>query len=447
MNQIESTQISRRTALKAAGTFALAPALLAACGSSGGGSSSGGKVSLDFWTHTDPPLVDVTKAAVASFEKANPDISIKYTTIPNAQFFTKMLTSMSTGSGPDVFDMNDNYVAGDYIPRNLLAPIDPSAMGYGSIDKLKAAYAPGSLGGATGPDGSIYGVPLELDAAALAINTTLFKQAGLDPNTPPKTWTDVGTMGAKIAKATGAQGYNVVWLSGWGLLQLSPLLLQTGARVVDSSGKKALINNAAGIQAIEIWNTLFNIDHAGNPHTATRNSTVPYYDFAVGKQGMTMIFPWAVAQIQKQYPKLLDQMKIVPLPQIDPSTPHLYDYGYSWSVSAHASKDKQHAAWKFVRHLADQHSSYLGSAGLVQPVTGWQTSPAGKTMPFSQEWAPIYAKSEFMPVSTNWSQVGAIMQTAIEDVLLNGKSAQSALDSAASHQRSRTLTSARPSTS
>lgn len=423
------THPSRRSLLKAAGALSLAPALLAACGNNGG--NAGGKVALNFWTHADPPLVDVTKKAVASFRKANPEIRVNYTTIPNSEFFTKMLTAMSTGSGPDVFDMNDNNVEGDYIPRNLLAPIDPQAMGYGSTAKLQSAYASGSLGGATGPDGTIYGVPMELDAAALAINTELFKKAGLDPNDYPRTWDDVTTMGAKITKKTGMQGYNVVWLTGWGLLQLSPLLLQTGGRVVDSSGKKAVINNAAGVEALTIWNNMFNVAGAGDPHAATRNSTVPYYDFSVGKQGMTMIFPWAVAQLHDQYPQMIKKMKIVPLPQVDPNRPHHFDYGYSWVVSAHSPSEKQQAAWKLVRHLADKHSDYLGAAGLVQPVTGWQDSQAGKEMPFSAEWAHVYQKSEFMPVSSNWSQVSSIMQTAIEDVILNGKDIQSTLDSAA----------------
>lgn len=427
-------RMSRRTALKAAGALAVTPAFLAACGGGGGGggsSSSGSKVTLDFWTHTDPPLVTVTKAAIASFKKTNPEISISYTTIPNSEFFSKMLTSMSTGSGPDVFDMNDDNVRGDYIPRNLLAVADPAGLGYGSTAKLTAAYEPGALGGATGVDGKVYGVPLELDAAALAINTTLFKQAGLSPDDYPKTWDDVGSMGAKVAKATGAQGYNFVYLSGWGLLQLSPLLLQTGGRVVDSSGKKAVINQPAGVQALQIWNKLVNVDHAGNAHTATRNSTVPYYDFSVGKQAMTIIFPWAVTQIQQQYPRLLKDMKIVPLPQVNPATPHHFDYGYSWVVSGRSPKAKQQAAWKFVSHLASKHSDYLSGAGLVQPVVGWQNSPAGKKMPFSAEWSRTYQKSEFMPVSSHWSQIGQIMQTAVEDVVLNGKAVQSTLDSAA----------------
>jgi multiple sugar transport system substrate-binding protein len=430
MNALTDQQVSRRTALKGAALL-LAPAALAACGGSSGGSAATGPVSLNFWTHTDPPLVTVTKAAIASFRKTNPNISISYTTIPNAEFFTKMLTSMTTGTGPDVFDMNDDYVRGDYIPRNLLDTADPTALGYSSLSALTAAYDPGALGGATGAGGRIYGVPLEQDSAGFAINTTLFTKAGLNPSDYPKTWDDVGTMGAKIAKATGAQGFNFVYLTGWALLQLEILLLQTGGLVVDSSGKKAVINQPAGVKALQIWSDLVNKYHAGNPHTATLNSAVPYYDFSVGKQAMTIMFPWAMAQIQQQYPQILKHMQIVPLPQVNPGASQRFDYGYSWVVSAHSSPAKQKAAWKFVGHLAAQHSQYLSQAGLVQPVTNWQNSPAGKQMPFSGQWATSYQKSEFFPVATNWSQITSIMQTAVENVALNGKNVQSSLNSAA----------------
>jgi ABC-type glycerol-3-phosphate transport system substrate-binding protein len=225
MHALTDNQISRRTALQGAALL-LAPAALAACGGSGGSGGSS-PITLNFWTHTDPPLVTVTKAAIATFEKANPNIKISNTTIPNTEFFAKMFTSMTTGTGPDVFDMNDDNVRGDYIPRSLLAPVDATALGYSSMAKLTAAYDPGTLGGATGPDGRVYGVPLEDYSAALAINTSLFAKAGLDPTNYPKTWDDVGVMGAKIAKATGAQGFNFVYLSGWALLQLEILLLQS----------------------------------------------------------------------------------------------------------------------------------------------------------------------------------------------------------------------------
>jgi len=296
-----------------------------------------------------------------------------------------MLTSMTTGTGPDVFDMNDDNVRGDYIPRHLLAPVDTAALGYSSNAQLKAAYQPGALGGAAGTDGKVYGVRWNWTQPAWRST----RPCSRSPDSTRLTTRRPGTRWAPWARRSPrrpAPGLQHGLPARLGPTAAGGLPAADGGRVIGSDGKTSVINQAGGVQALEIWNKLVNVDHAGNAHTATRNSTVPYYDFSAGKQGMTIFFPWAVTQVQQQYPKMLDQMQIVPLPQVSPGTSHRFDYGYSWVVSAASSSDKQQAAWKFVGHLAAQHSQYLSGSGQVQPVTNWQESPAGKKMPFSSAW-------------------------------------------------------------
>src|SRR3954454_16487206 len=101
---------------------------LAACGSSdssdnAGKDGKGGKVQLTLWTHTHPPMIKLYKELIAEYEAKHPNVSIKYEQIPNDDFGTKMLTSLSNGSGPDIINMDDSAMRGEYIPKNLVAPI------------------------------------------------------------------------------------------------------------------------------------------------------------------------------------------------------------------------------------------------------------------------------------------------------------------------------------
>jgi ABC-type glycerol-3-phosphate transport system substrate-binding protein len=57
----------------------------------------------------------------------------------------------------------------------------------------------------------IYGVPIDVTNIQMVYNKKLFKQAGLDPNNPPKTWQEFMQVGAKLKKA-GIEGL----VSGWG---------------------------------------------------------------------------------------------------------------------------------------------------------------------------------------------------------------------------------------
>ncbi len=64
------------------------------------------------------------------------------------EFGTKMLTSMGTGTGPDIINMDDAAMRSIYIPRELVQEVDPAAMGFASLEELQAKYLPGALEGA-----------------------------------------------------------------------------------------------------------------------------------------------------------------------------------------------------------------------------------------------------------------------------------------------------------
>ena len=154
----------------------LALLLVTACGSSDDGGGGSKTVKLTFWTHTHPPMIELNKKLISEYEAKHPNVKIAYEQIPNTEFATKMLTALSNGSGPDVINMDDVALRGDYIPKGLLAPMDPAAAA-----KAEAGYVPGTLDGAKGADGKLYGLPTEFNATAFAINKKHFADAGLDP--------------------------------------------------------------------------------------------------------------------------------------------------------------------------------------------------------------------------------------------------------------------------
>ena len=126
-------------------------AALTACGSDGddgsaasGGDGGDGPVELTFWTHTHPPMIDLNKELIREYEAKHPNVKIKYEQIPNTEFNTKMLTALSNGSGPDIINMDDSAIRGEYIPKSLLAPIDPAAFGKGSAEEIESGYVPGT---------------------------------------------------------------------------------------------------------------------------------------------------------------------------------------------------------------------------------------------------------------------------------------------------------------
>ncbi|MBB4278702.1 sn-glycerol-3-phosphate ABC transporter substrate-binding protein UgpB [Rhizobium mongolense] len=78
----------------------------------------------------------------------------------------------------------------------------------------KSEYLPGIVAYYSKPDGTMLSFPYNSSSPILYYNKDTFKKAGLDPETPPKTWPDVFEAAKKI-KASGASpcGLTSTWLT------------------------------------------------------------------------------------------------------------------------------------------------------------------------------------------------------------------------------------------
>jgi multiple sugar transport system substrate-binding protein len=392
-------------------------------------------VTVTFWTHTHPPMVDQNEIAIAEFMEANPGVTVEYEIIPNMNFGERMLTSMGTGTGPDIINMDDNQMRSIYIPRGLVQEVDPVAMGYESMDALRANYISGAFEGAE-VDGVIYGIPSEFNVTAFAINTAAFEEAGLDPNNPPRTWEEVGEMGQQLVVRDGdtitRRGFDFLYLhQGWYHNQLGTLMLQTGGQYVADDGTTVTVNEPGTVEALQIWYDMVYEYEVADPNVASREATVPYQDFLDGRVAMTLFNPWGMGLITEDS-AIGDNWAIVPLPQVNPDNPVTPLYAYYWSINAQTTDPAVfEAASQLVAHLASEPGIWLEDVNFIQPVTDWDQLPEAANVPFGEVWADEMLKGQFLPVTPQAQEVDNIMQQAIESSILTGVPPQEALDNAA----------------
>lgn len=392
------------------------------------------KTTIKFWTHTHPPMVDLNKAIIEQFHAANPDIEVQYDIIPNTEFATKMLTSMGTGTGPDIINMDDNQMRSIYIPRGLVQPVDPAGLGYESLDALRAAYNPGSFEGAEA-EGQIYGLPSEFNVTAFAINTAAYQEVGLDPAASPKTWDEVATTGQKLVVKDGdtltRRGFDFLYIhAGWYHNQLGTLMNQTGGRYVAEDGTTVTVNEPPTVQALQIWYDFIYTSKIADPNVATREATVPYQDFLDGNLAMTLLNPWGMGLVTEDS-AVYQKYAVVPLPQVTPDAPANPLYAYYWAVNALTTDEaKKAAAFKFVAFLASQPGPWLKNVNFIQPKIGWNELPEAADFPFYDVWAAEMLKGKFLPVTPKAEEVDNIMMQTIESSVLTGVAPQEALDAA-----------------
>jgi multiple sugar transport system substrate-binding protein len=428
-----ATKITRRRFTQG---LAATPLVIGAAARGTGRASAQDKVTIKFWTHTHPPMVDLNKALIEQFQQDNPNIEVQYDIIPNNEFATKMLTSMGTGTGPDVINMDDNQMRSIYIPNGLVQAVDPAGLGYGSMEDLQAAYIPGALEGSL-VDGKVYGLPSEFNVTAFAINTAAFQEVGLDPNASPKTWEEVGTQGQKLVTKDGdtltRRGFDFLYLhAGWYHTQFGTLMNQTGGRYIAEDNTTVVVNQPPTVQALQIWYDMIYTYKVADPNVASREATVPYQDFLDGKVTMTLFNPWGMGLVTADS-AVYEKYQIVPLPQVNPDAGANPLYAYYWAVNSQTTDEaKKAAAFKWVAYLASQPGQWLQKVNFIQPKVGWNELPEAKEFPFYDVWASEMLKGKFLPVTPKSQEIDDIMKQTIETSVLTGVAPQEALDGAKS---------------
>lgn len=118
--------------------------------------------------------------------------------------------------------------------------------------------------------GQLFGVPAYTSPFALETNVKVAQEAGLDPNTPPKSWDELIANSTKAAKAGAGKyfGFNVYGAAPsliYGtVLRAMPWINQTGHPLGDSLGTKILFNDKGSFPAYELVRSLFKTADPGN---------------------------------------------------------------------------------------------------------------------------------------------------------------------------------------
>jgi len=103
-------------------------------------------------------------------------------------------------------------------------------------------------------DGKMYGLAFTFSTPIVFINGKLFKDAGLDPADPPKTWADIKEASLKIKAATGKDGFGLAPNNGW---VTEGVIMSNGGEVLAKDRKSVKFAGPESVAAIEMWQDLY----------------------------------------------------------------------------------------------------------------------------------------------------------------------------------------------
>ncbi|MGW0880199.1 ABC transporter substrate-binding protein [Streptomyces sp. NPDC002671] len=241
-------RISRRIFAAAAVALVLP---LSACGSGdddGGAKDASGKVEGDITFQTwnlRANFKSYFEGVIADFEKKYPGTHVKWIDQPAEGYPDKISADAAGGTLPDVVNVSPDLVA-PLAKAGLALDLDKAAGKYKS-EYLDGAWASHQVPGLSGT----YAFPWYLNTGPLFYNKSLFEKAGLDPETPPKTYDELFADALQMAEKSGgkvATLANVPTIEDFG---------RYGVPLMNKEGDGFAFNDAKGAELLAKYKELY----------------------------------------------------------------------------------------------------------------------------------------------------------------------------------------------
>lgn len=301
-------------------------------------------VEIEYWQYVFETRVKAMDELIANFEKANPDIKVKHTTFPYADYQTRVIAAKMGGQGPDVMQLFygwlDKFAAG-----GLLQPLPTDAFPH---DKIESEFFPIVKAMKRGDD--YYGLPTAVRSLALFYNKKLFAEAGLDPNNPPKTLDEFVAAAEKIAKRDGSGNLVVAGstldMGGQDHQWWREVLIrQFGGEPYTDGDRKVAYNTEAGEKALQFYTSLQLEKKIGQAGFMDEGQAA----FRAGMAGMTIDGTFRLGAF-----KSIEGFEwgVTELPANAEGVRSNYASYFANGISANTSGEKLEAAKKFLAYIS-----------------------------------------------------------------------------------------------
>ncbi|MGP4079248.1 ABC transporter substrate-binding protein [Pseudalkalibacillus sp. R45] len=213
-------------------------------------SEEGEQVEIEFWTmQLSPTFDDYINGVIADFEKENPDIKVKWVDVPWADMEKKILAAVASETAPDVANLNPQF-ASKLAELDALVNMDEKV-----DDETQNKYFEGVWKSNTFND-KTFGIPWYLSSQVTMYNTDIFKEAGLDPDSPPKTFDELKDVAKTIKEETGKYAF----FPPLDASHLLETLVMMDVDLTNEDMTKAAFNTPEGIKAFEFFVDLYQDD-------------------------------------------------------------------------------------------------------------------------------------------------------------------------------------------
>lgn len=233
------------------------------------------------------------------FETEHPHIQVRIQQLSWEHGLEKIIIAMAAGNPPDVAELGIDWVA-KFIHAGLLKEVTQET------SPLREHY---HLWESVSSDGKVYGFPWLVGTRLLFYNKELFRNAGLNPNFPPRTWSELLQAARQIHQPEkGIYGFSIFAgepYSPW--QEFLPFAWGNGAILSTEDPHRILLDQPAVLEALSFYRQL-------KPFSLVERQGQVNTLFAEGKVGMQISGAWNLRLIPRLNPELRFQTALLPKP-------------------------------------------------------------------------------------------------------------------------------------
>jgi len=353
----------------------LSPVLLLLCLLSGcaGRPSEGGPVEIRYWTGWTGHELETQKQLVDEFNRTHPDIRVQLLSVMGS--YQKVRIAFAGGATPDVCSAVWADELAGYAARGVLLPLDPFMARTGRSGK---EFVPG-VWRMLQFEGRPYGLAVTTNTSFIVYNKRIFREAGLDPERPPRT---IEELDAAAQACTQIEGGRIV---RYGLRpqDLNRWIYVFGGQWYDPDTGEVTANhpkNVAALRWMASYGKKYDISRMQNFESSFGSTASPSGPFFVGKVAMWQTGEFALQHIRKYAPDL--EWGWFPLPSPPGGRPRSTTAGGSVFVIPKATKHPEQA-WTFLDWLTQPHAvgEFCSGIANLPPLKELTTAPRFREEP------------------------------------------------------------------
>jgi multiple sugar transport system substrate-binding protein len=306
-------------------------------------------VEIEYWQYFFDARVAAMEQLIENFEAANPEITVKMTHFPYADYRTKVAAAIPAGEGPDVVQLFYGWL-NDYVEAGLIQPLPADVFPAATIDEEFFPMVQAMK------DGDQYwALPTAVRSLALFYNERLLDEAGVEP---PTTLDELMAAAEAMTKRDGAGNITQVGMTAGMTAQdhhwwREGLVRQMGGEPYTDDYSVVNYNTEAGLKALEFYTNMF---MGENPVTAIGFMDEPQAAFKAGRAGMHIDGSFRIGSLAD-----IRGLKwgVTELPATSDGTRSNYSSYWVNAITTKAEGEKYDAAVKFMEYVTSDEAMQI----------------------------------------------------------------------------------------